>query len=542
MDVVDRDRRRSRRRAPTANADRRRRRARPTSGSPPRCRPMRTRRRAARRGSPPAPRRGRRPRTTLCSWPGATLTEKIIADHLAGEHARRRSSCASTRSCSRTRPARWPASSSSGSALDRVAVADGLLRRPQRAPVRQQEPRGPRVPAQLGGAVRRALLAARQRHRALPPPRALRAAGPGARSARTATRRWRARSGCSRSARARPRWRSRWPGQPVSRSSARSSSGVELRGRLRPWVQSKDVVLELLRRRGVRGGRGRIFEFHGDGVADAERDRPRDDLQHGHGDRRDDRASSRATSRRARGSPPRGARTSSSSWRPTPGAVVRRARGDRPRRARAADRAAVVAGQRRAGARGRRARRRGRSASAARSTRRYEDLAIVAAVLRGRTLHPELDLTVTPGLAADPRHDRPQRRLLRPARRRARAFSSRRAGRASAWARRRRPAPSPCGRSTATSPAAAARPDDRVYLCSPATAAATALRGEIADPRELGEPPELTPPPADPGRRRPRRSSPRRPTDAGIELEKGANIVPPPDRAAAARARSRAAC
>ena len=43
--------------------------------------------------------------------------------------------------------------------------------------------------------------------------------------------------------------------------------GVELRGRLGPWVQSKDVVLELLRRRGVRGGRGRIFEFHGDGVA-----------------------------------------------------------------------------------------------------------------------------------------------------------------------------------------------------------------------------------------------------------------------------------
>src|SRR5213593_2749210 len=43
--------------------------------------------------------------------------------------------------------------------------------------------------------------------------------------------------------------------------------GVELRGRLAPWVQSKDVVLELLRRRGVRGGRGRIFEFNGDGVA-----------------------------------------------------------------------------------------------------------------------------------------------------------------------------------------------------------------------------------------------------------------------------------
>src|SRR5256886_15924248 len=42
---------------------------------------------------------------------------------------------------------------------------------------------------------------------------------------------------------------------------------VELRGRLGPWVQSKDVVLELLRRRDVRGGRGCIFEFFGDGVS-----------------------------------------------------------------------------------------------------------------------------------------------------------------------------------------------------------------------------------------------------------------------------------
>jgi aconitate hydratase len=35
----------------------------------------------------------------------------------------------------------------------------------------------------------------------------------------------------------------------------------------RPWVQAKDVILELLRRRGVRGGRGSIFEFTGPGVA-----------------------------------------------------------------------------------------------------------------------------------------------------------------------------------------------------------------------------------------------------------------------------------
>jgi aconitate hydratase len=43
--------------------------------------------------------------------------------------------------------------------------------------------------------------------------------------------------------------------------------GVELRGRWRTGCRAKDVILELLRRRDVRGGVGRIFEFHGDGVA-----------------------------------------------------------------------------------------------------------------------------------------------------------------------------------------------------------------------------------------------------------------------------------
>src|ERR671914_1628725 len=43
--------------------------------------------------------------------------------------------------------------------------------------------------------------------------------------------------------------------------------GVFLEGELqRPWIQAKDVILELLRRRGVRGGRGAIFEFTGPGV------------------------------------------------------------------------------------------------------------------------------------------------------------------------------------------------------------------------------------------------------------------------------------
>ena len=43
--------------------------------------------------------------------------------------------------------------------------------------------------------------------------------------------------------------------------------GVELVGRLPDWVSAKDVILELLRRHGVDGGSGRIIEYHGDGLA-----------------------------------------------------------------------------------------------------------------------------------------------------------------------------------------------------------------------------------------------------------------------------------
>ena len=41
---------------------------------------------------------------------------------------------------------------------------------------------------------------------------------------------------------------------------------VSLKGKLPPWVASKDIMLELLRRFSVRGGVGKIFEFGGPGV------------------------------------------------------------------------------------------------------------------------------------------------------------------------------------------------------------------------------------------------------------------------------------
>jgi aconitate hydratase len=300
--------------------------------------------------------------------------------------------------------------------------------------------------------------------------------------------------------------------------------GVELHGRLAPWVQSKDVVLELLRRRGVRGGRGRVFEFHGDGVATlGATDRgticnmvmetgattgifPSDAQT-----RRWLAAQGREDEYVALSADP-GARYDETeeidlgalepliALPSSPGNVapVRDAAGTPTRQ--------VCVG------------------SSVNSS--YEDLAVVAAVLRGRTLPAELDLTVTPG----------SRQILDMIVR-----SGVYADLLASGARILEPACGPCigmGQAPAAGaasvrtfnrnfPGRSGTPGDRVYLCSPATAAATALRGEIADPRELGEPPELTPPPANPAVDDRQIVVP--PEDGrGVELEKGRNIVPPP--------------
>lgn len=43
---------------------------------------------------------------------------------------------------------------------------------------------------------------------------------------------------------------------------------VRLEGQMPPWVSGKDVILELLRRVGVKGGVGKVFEYCGPGVAE----------------------------------------------------------------------------------------------------------------------------------------------------------------------------------------------------------------------------------------------------------------------------------
>jgi aconitate hydratase len=301
-------------------------------------------------------------------------------------------------------------------------------------------------------------------------------------------------------------------------------AGVELRGRLRPWVQSKDVVLELLRRQGVRGGRGRIFEFFGDGVATlTATDRgticnmvmetgattgifPSDEQT-----RRWLEAQGREREFAELAADPDAAYDELETIElgeleplialpSSPGNVVpvTEAAGTPTRQ--------VCVG------------------SSVNSS--YEDVAMVAAVLRGRTLPPELDLTVSPG----------SRQILDMIVRSG-VYSELLA----AGARILEPACGPCigmGQAPAAGaasvrtfnrnfPGRSGTPDDRIYLCSPATAAATALGGAIADPRELGAPPVLVPPPTDPSVDDRQIVHP--PEQGGdVELEKGRNIVPPP--------------
>jgi aconitate hydratase len=158
----------------------------------------------------------------------------------------------------------------------------------------------------------------------------------------------------------------------------------------------------------------------------------------------------------------------------------------------------------------------------------YEDLAVVAAVARGRTLPDDLDLTVTPG----------SRQIL------AMIVSSGVYGDLiAAGARILEPACGPCiGVSAAPAagavsvrtfnrnfPGRSGTAGDRVYLCSPATAAATAFAGSITDPRGLGEPPVLEPPPAQPDLDDRQIVVPPPLEEARlVQLEKGPNIVPPP--------------
>ena len=306
--------------------------------------------------------------------------------------------------------------------------------------------------------------------------------------------------------------------------------GVRLENELaRPWIQAKDIILELLRLRGVRGGRGCVFEFFGPGVSTlsyTERGTianmiaelgatgavfPSDDQtrawleEQGRGEDFVELRTGAAGEFDEEEEIDLAALVPLVAKPSSPGNVV-------PVDELVGTELAQVC-----------------IGSSVNSS--YEDLAVVGSVLRGQRIAERLvSATATPG----------SRQILDQITR-----SGTYADLLTAGVRMLEPACGPCVGMGQAPPSGAASlrtfnrnfpgrsgtADDQVYLCSPAVAAASMLTGVISDPRELSAidlpkrpaaRPEvvqkhiLEPAPADEA--------------AGIEVPRGPNIKPPPEQ------------
>lgn len=302
--------------------------------------------------------------------------------------------------------------------------------------------------------------------------------------------------------------------------------GVELTGRLHEAVEAKDVVLELLRRYGVRGGRGAVFEFFGDGVRTISTTGraticnmvmetgattgvfPTDEET-----RRWLAAQGRESDFRALAADD-GAEYDARerldlslleplvATPPSPGNVV-------PVKEVAGTEVVQIC-----------------VGSSVNSS--YEDLAVVAATLEGRTVASDIQVTVTPG----------SRQVLDVIHRSGVYQSLMTSG-----ARMLEPVCGPCvgigqapvaGKPSLRTfnrnfPGRSGTAEDQVYLCSPSTAGASALTGRITDPRSVPRPAITRPAPADPS------IHDRLITEVlpvaerrQVEVERGPNLVPPP--------------
>jgi len=306
--------------------------------------------------------------------------------------------------------------------------------------------------------------------------------------------------------------------------------GVFLENELaRPWIQAKDVILELLRRRGVRGGRGCVFEFTGPGVdtlsytergtianmiaelgatgavfpADGatrswltEQQREQDFTEMPTGDSGDFDEEEHIDLAEL---VPLVAKPSS------PGNVV------------PVDEIVGTAIQQVC------------IGSSVNSS--YEDLALCGAVMRGTRLSEDLvSATATPG----------SRQILDQITRSGTYVDLLMAG-----VRMLEPACGPCvgmGQAPPSGanslrtfnrnfPGRSGTADDQVYLCSPAVAAASMLKGVISDPRELSVPDMPERPPARPEVVQKHILEPAPEGEAAsIEIPRGPNIFPPPEQ------------
>jgi aconitate hydratase len=307
---------------------------------------------------------------------------------------------------------------------------------------------------------------------------------------------------------------------------------VRLEGRLgRPWVQAKDVILELLRRLSASGGRNKVFDFTGPGTADLsipERGTIANMI-----------AELGAT---AAVFPPD---EKTRDWlelqkRPDDFAEMTAADGadydDRveidlselgPLVAKPHNPDNVVPVEQVAGTKVEQVCM-GSSVNSG-----YYDLALPGAVLAdqgGQVVHPSVAATATPG----------SRQILT-----AIAESGVYRQLSEGGVRMLEPVCGPCvgmGMAPPTGanslrtmnrnfPGRSGTPEDSVYLCSPAVAAVSMLSGKIEDPREYGEPPDML----DPPELRPYVDDVHifPPADADeaerIEIPRGPNIKPPPE-------------
>ena len=298
---------------------------------------------------------------------------------------------------------------------------------------------------------------------------------------------------------------------------------VRLGGKLPPWVSAKDIILELLRRFGVKWGRGKVLEYGGASLAGL------------------------AVPERATIANMGTELGLTSSVFPSDAQARRflaaqgRARAWRPLAADAgagyAETVDVDLGALEPLVATPHSPDRVRSVREVEGTRvdqvcigsctnsSLRDMAEAAAMLKGRVVAPGVSLTVSPG----------SRQVLRML-----AASGALDAMLAAGARLLENACGPCIGMGQAPPSGgvslrtfnrnfkgrAGTPDAGVYLCSPAVAAASAIAGAIADPRRLGKPPPLKLPPRfleDEGMivRPPRRR-------ASVEVVKGPNIKPLP--------------
>jgi aconitate hydratase len=306
--------------------------------------------------------------------------------------------------------------------------------------------------------------------------------------------------------------------------------GVFLENELdRPWIQAKDVILELLRRRGVRGGRGCLFEFTGPGVATlsyTERGTIANmiaELGATGGIFPADDETRRALEEQERG-----------------GDFVELPTGDRgdfdeeehidlaalvPLVAKPSSPGNVVPVDELVGTE------LAQVCIGSSVNSSYEDLAVCGAVMRGKQISERLiSATATPG----------SREILDQI-----TQSGTYVELLSAGVRMLEPACGPCvgmGQAPPSGsnslrtfnrnfPGRSGTADDQVFLCSPAVAAASMVTGVISDPRELPKPELPERPPTRPAVVQAHILAPAPAEEAAsIEIPRGPNIKPPPEQ------------